>query len=144
MADLGSRERGRKVPRARCTLQRHHSPSDLLSSTRPYLLKAYSVWTHQWINPLIRLTPSWPNHLSIVLLYMDQAFNTWAFGTILYPKYSNAPSLTKCAYCLISCNHKLVLLGIKVSIKTVIWYILFFLLVCFYSYWLYVNLVLFI
>jgi hypothetical protein len=54
-------------------LQRHIL-SDILPSTSSHVLIAYSVkW---WINPLIKFSYSWSNHLSIVPPPGYQAFNT--------------------------------------------------------------------
>jgi hypothetical protein len=42
-------------------------PSDLLHPTRTHLLITHSVWTQECINPLIKLAPTWSNHLSTAL-----------------------------------------------------------------------------
>jgi hypothetical protein len=76
---LGSREREReREVRARYICLSKASPVTHFLLLGPTSKHPIQLWTHQWINPLMRSVASWSNHLPIVPLAGKQAFNTGA------------------------------------------------------------------
>jgi hypothetical protein len=63
-------------------------PTDLLPGSRPCLLIALSAMKSAVDYPLMKLVPSWSNHLSIAPPAGSQTFKAWAFGAILYLNYN--------------------------------------------------------